>query len=74
MLTIGTIYGTNGSETKAGRWTIVALIYVFLIAFGMSWAVVVRIYSSEIQPTNTRAAATSLGQCANWVRFVAFVF
>jgi hypothetical protein len=33
----------------------------------MSWAVVNRIYCSEIQPMATRAAATSLGQCANWV-------
>jgi len=26
-----------------------------------------RTYCSEIQPMKTRAAATSLGQCANWV-------
>jgi hypothetical protein len=67
MLTIGTIYATHGNDTPAGKWTVIALIYVFIVAFGMSWAVVNRIYCSEIQPMKTRAAATSLGQCANWV-------
>ena len=68
MLLIGTLYATNASATAAGRWTIIALIYIFVVAFSMSWAVVNRIYCSEIQPMRTRAAATSLGQCANWVR------
>ncbi|ETW86089.1 MFS sugar transporter [Heterobasidion irregulare TC 32-1] len=66
MLLIGTLYATNASATAAGRWTIIALIYIFVVAFSMSWAVVNRIYCSEIQPMRTRAAATSLGQCANW--------
>ncbi|TFY82371.1 hypothetical protein EWM64_g1647 [Hericium alpestre] len=67
MLLIGILYASNASSTLAGRWTIIALIYIFVIAFAMSWAVVNRIYCSEIQPMRTRAAATSLGQCANWV-------
>lgn len=68
MLVIGTIYASRASEHPAGRWAVVVLIYVFVAAFSMSWAVVSRIYCSEIQPMRTRAAATSLGQCANWVR------
>lgn len=67
MLTIGAIYASHADATPAGRWSIIALIYIFVIAYGMSWAVVLRIYCSEIQPTKTRAAATSLGQCCNWV-------
>ncbi|THH17532.1 hypothetical protein EW146_g3296 [Bondarzewia mesenterica] len=66
MLLIGTLYASNASVTTAGRWTIIALIYIFVVAFSMSWAVVNRIYCSEIQPMHTRAAASSLGQCANW--------
>ncbi|KAI0064471.1 general substrate transporter [Artomyces pyxidatus] len=66
MLLIGTLYASGGSATHAGKWTIIALIYTFIVAFSMSWAVVNRIYCSEIQPMKTRAAATSLGQCANW--------
>ncbi|KII89140.1 hypothetical protein PLICRDRAFT_109396 [Plicaturopsis crispa FD-325 SS-3] len=67
MLIIGSLYASRASDTPAGRWTIIALIYVFVAAFSMSWAVTNRVYCSEIQPMHTRAAATSLGQCANWV-------
>ncbi|KAA1469448.1 general substrate transporter [Dentipellis sp. KUC8613] len=66
MLLIGILYASDASATAAGRWTVIALIYIFIVAFAMSWAVVNRIYCSEIQPMRTRAAATSLGQCANW--------
>ncbi|KZV66124.1 general substrate transporter [Peniophora sp. CONT] len=67
MLTIGTLYASGATDQAAGRWAVIVLIYIFVVAFTMSWAVVNRIYCSEIQPMNTRAAATSLGQCANWV-------
>ncbi|KAI0072032.1 hypothetical protein K474DRAFT_1629677 [Panus rudis PR-1116 ss-1] len=66
MLIIGSLYATAASDTAAGRWTIIALIYVFVIGFSCSWAITTRIIASEIQPMRTRAAATSLGQCANW--------
>lgn len=66
MITIGSLYASQASNTSAGQWTIIALIYVFIITFAMSWAVVNRIYCSEIQPMHTRAAATALGQSANW--------
>ncbi|EIM90365.1 general substrate transporter [Stereum hirsutum FP-91666 SS1] len=67
MIAIGSLYASQASTTTAGKWTIIALIYVFVVAYATSWAVVNRIYCSEIQPMHTRAAATSLGQCANWV-------
>ena len=67
MLTIGSLYATDASSTDAGRWSIIVLIYVFIVGFSCSWAIVTRIICSEIQPMRTRAAATSLGQCANWV-------
>ena len=68
---IGTLYASGATEQAAGRWAVIVLIYLFVVAFAMSWAVVNRIYCSEIQPMATRAAATSLGQCANWVRYTA---
>ena len=68
MLTIGALYATKASDTTAGRWVIIVLIYIFVFAFSCTWAIVTRIIASEIQPTRTRAAATSLGQCMNWVR------
>lgn len=67
MLTIGSLYATDASNTDAGRWSIIVLIYIFVIGFSCTWAIVTRIICSEIQPMRTRAAATSLGQCANWV-------
>ncbi|TCD60580.1 hypothetical protein EIP91_009838 [Steccherinum ochraceum] len=67
MLVIGTLYATSASDTAAGRWAIIVLIYVFVVAYACTWAIVTRIIASEIQPTRTRAAATSFGQCMNWV-------
>lgn len=67
MTIIGTLYSTSASAQPAGRWTIIVLIYVFVVTFAMTWAMVIRTVSSEIQPTKTRAAATSLAQCSNWV-------
>ena len=68
MILIGSLYASQASATQAGRWAIIVLIYVFVVGFTTSWAIVTRIIASEIQPMRTRAAATSLGQCANWVR------
>lgn len=73
MLGIGSIYASGASSTPAGKWAIIVLIYLFIVAFAMSWAVVGRIYCSEIQPMHTRAAAASLGQCANWVSCSFFI-
>ena len=67
MILIGSLYASQASATQAGRWAIIVLIYVFVVGFTTSWAIVTRIIASEIQPMRTRAAATSLGQCANWV-------
>ena len=67
MLSIGAIYASNAHATSSGRWAIIVLIYLFVISFSMSWAIVVRICASEIQPPRTRAAATSLGQASNWI-------
>ncbi|KZT06349.1 general substrate transporter [Laetiporus sulphureus 93-53] len=67
MLIIGSIYASHASDHAAGRWAIIVLIYVFVVGYVATWAIVVRIIASEIQPMRTRAAATSLGQCANWV-------
>ncbi|KAH9835803.1 general substrate transporter [Rhodofomes roseus] len=67
MVSIGSLYASQASDTPAGRWAIIVLIYIFVVGFCASWAIVTRIICSEIQPMRTRAAATSLGQCANWV-------
>ncbi|KZV93444.1 putative transporter [Exidia glandulosa HHB12029] len=67
MLLIGTLYASRATDAKAGKIAVIALIFVFLVSFAMSWAVVIRVYASEIQPMRTRAAATALSQAANWI-------
>lgn len=71
MLIIGALYASGAANNSAGRWAIIVLIYIFVIGYTCSWAIVVRIICSEIQPTQTRAAVSSLGQCANWARTIA---
>ena len=72
MLIIGALYASGATDHQAGRWAVIVLIYIFVIGFNCSWAICVRIITTEIQPTRTRAAVSSLGQCANWVSMLYF--
>jgi Sugar (and other) transporter len=67
MLVMGSIYAGGGDASKAGQWTIIAMIYLFLVSFSLTTAVVCRLYVTEINPIKTRAAVSSLAQSANWV-------
>ncbi|KFZ09424.1 hypothetical protein V502_08758 [Pseudogymnoascus sp. VKM F-4520 (FW-2644)] len=68
MIIIGALYASGQvSPGSAGAWTVIVLIYLFTIGFSGTWAVVIRIVTSEVQPAATRAAATSLAQATNWV-------
>ncbi|QIW96689.1 hypothetical protein AMS68_002207 [Peltaster fructicola] len=69
MLLIGTLYaaGAVHGDHGVGRWAVIVLIYIFALAFSATWAVSVRVYSSEIQPVHTRAPATSFAQAMNWL-------
>ncbi|ESK90482.1 mfs sugar [Moniliophthora roreri MCA 2997] len=75
MFLIGILYASHANNAAAGRWAIIVLIYLFVASYVTTWAIVGRIICSEIQPSRTRASATSLGQCANWVvnTIIAFV-
>ncbi|KAF7352278.1 MFS sugar [Mycena venus] len=66
MLLMGILYASDAAHTQAGGRTLIALIYIFIAAFISSWAVVIRVIASEIQPKRTRAPATSLAQCFGW--------
>ena len=46
---------------------VLVAIYIFVIVYSATWSIAFQIYSSEIQPPKTRAAASSLAQSANWV-------
>jgi sugar porter (SP) family MFS transporter len=69
MLLVGSLYASQTVHGDRGlaRWVVIVCIYIFAIAFSITWAISLRIYSSEIQPAATRASATSLAQSANWV-------
>lgn len=67
MTVIGSLYASGVSSTTAGSWAAVVLIYSFVFCFTSTWGVCIRVICSEIHPTRTRASASSLGQCMNWV-------
>lgn len=73
MLAIGGIYSTSeqgGEATVARRWAIIVLIFLFALTYVATWAIVGKIYASEIQPAQTRATANSLAQALNFVSTV----
>lgn len=68
MIIIGALYASGQvSPGSAGAWTVIVLIFLFTIGFSGTWAIVIRIVTSEVQPAATRAPATSLAQSTNWV-------
>ena len=69
MLLIGSLYASKSVHGGYGvaRWVVVVTIYVFAVAFSVTWAICMKLYSSEIQPLSTRASGTNLAQSVNWV-------
>lgn len=68
MFLIGGLYAGNQvhGDFGAGRWVVIVSIYIFAVIYCVSWAVGIKIYAAEIQPQQTRAAATSLAHGSNW--------
>ncbi|KIW00155.1 uncharacterized protein PV09_08331 [Verruconis gallopava] len=69
MTLMGSLYASRAVHEGHGvaRWIVIVCIYLFAVAFSITWAVSMRIYSSEIQPAATRASATNLAQSSNWM-------
>lgn len=69
MYTIGCLYVTESvhSSRGPGRWVVIVLIFVFALTYVSTGGLVGKIYASEIQPTETRAAADSMAQGLNFV-------
>lgn len=74
MLLIGSLYAAHAVHGNHGaaRWVVIVTIYLFAVAFSMTWAICMKLYSSEIQSPATRASATNLAQSVNWVRLDCF--
>ena len=70
MILIGSLYASTSAQSSGTiRWVVIVTVYVYIVIYCVTWAVIYRVYPSEIQPPVTRAAASCLGQSANWVRY-----
>ena len=69
MYIIGCLYATGSvlAAGGAGRWFVIVLIFVFALLYVSTWGIVGKIYASEIQSPETRAAANSIAQGLNFV-------
>ncbi|GAA5917842.1 hypothetical protein JCM6882_000838 [Rhodosporidiobolus microsporus] len=67
LFVIGSMYASGAAKTEAGKWTVIVFIFLFVFTFGTTMASATRLYSSEIQPSRTRAAASSFSQATNQI-------
>ncbi|ETS79698.1 hypothetical protein PFICI_09551 [Pestalotiopsis fici W106-1] len=72
MLLIGTLYAAGVVHPYGvARWVVIASVFAFGLTYCATWGIVGKIYASEIQPSNTRAAANSIAQglafFTNWL-------
>ncbi|KAF7517721.1 hypothetical protein G7054_g13714 [Neopestalotiopsis clavispora] len=72
MLLIGTLYATGVVHPYGvARWVVIVSVFAFGLTYCATWGIVGKIYASEIQPSNTRAAANSVAQglafITNWL-------
>lgn len=65
MIVMGSIYaaGLGG----AARWVVVVSVFLFGMIYCATWNITAKLYASEIQPGNTRAAGNSIGMASNFV-------
>ncbi|KAK6202238.1 hypothetical protein LQW54_008951 [Pestalotiopsis sp. IQ-011] len=72
MLLIGSLYAAGVVHPYgAARWVVIVSVFAFGLTYCATWGIVGKIYASEIQPSNTRAAANSVAQglafFTNWL-------
>ncbi|KAK6074014.1 polyol transporter 2-like protein 1 [Seiridium cupressi] len=72
MLLIGTLYAAGVVHPYGvARWVVIVAVFAFGLTYCATWGIVGKIYASEIQPSNTRAAANcvaqGLGFFTNWL-------
>ncbi|GLA87529.1 hypothetical protein AtubIFM56815_001955 [Aspergillus tubingensis] len=75
FIIIGALYARYGHtthdavtlESHSAQWAVVVLIFIFVANFSWSWAVVGKIYASEIIPTRLRAKVCAVELLANWI-------
>lgn len=77
MVIVGIIVGRFRHDWPghvAAGWTAVALIWVYIAAFGATWGPVSWTIISEIFPLSIRAKGASIGASSNWINNFAIAF
>lgn len=72
MILMGSLYASGAVQPNGiARWVVVVCVFLFGMIFCATWGIAAKIYASEIQPGNTRAAANSVGMAfsffTNWI-------
>lgn len=69
MYISGSLYVTDSVHAAGdpSRWIVIGLTFIFALLYVSSWGIVCKIYASEIQPAETRAAANSIAQGHNFL-------
>ncbi|KAL9050043.1 MAG: hypothetical protein Q9162_006864 [Coniocarpon cinnabarinum] len=68
MWIVGGLYAGNAVHHHgAGRWFAIIFIFIFTLHYCATWAVSGKIYASEIQPIQTRAAANNVATGLNFI-------
>jgi MFS family permease len=68
MLLIGSLYAADAVHSYgAARWVVIVSVFVFALGYVSTWAIVGKIYASEIQPTKTRATTNSMATGGSFV-------
>lgn len=65
LLLMGVLYATNANNTRAGQWSIIVLIELFVIVFSATWSMSIRVYTTEQFHPSVRAAASSFSIAVN---------
>ncbi|KAF6822416.1 MFS sugar transporter [Colletotrichum plurivorum] len=68
MALIGSLYAADTVSTVgAVRWVVIVSVVLFGMTYCATWNIVAKIYASEIQPGNTRAAGNSISMASSFV-------
>ncbi|KAI0035902.1 general substrate transporter [Vararia minispora EC-137] len=66
MTVIGALYSAPDLSSAGLRAIIVSALFVFFIAFILTWGILMRVWVSEAQPVQSRASVSSLALVSNW--------
>jgi MFS family permease len=68
MILIGSLYAANAVHSYgAARSVVIVSVFIFVMGYVSTWAIVGKIYASEIQPTKTRATTNSMATGGGFV-------